>query len=158
MIYVTVGTTDYNFKRLMDGLRSLSPEIKEKIIAQVGINEHPDGIQSFDFCSRAEAQDHIRNADLVITHGGSTLMEALLEGKRVVAVPRALQYGEALNDHQVHLCKRLADKGLITTVLNMADIQKAIERELSIDRPLVTIGPLPEQFLKLLRSIEAGSK
>ncbi|MCX6650731.1 MAG: glycosyltransferase, partial [Methanomassiliicoccales archaeon] len=127
MIYVTVGTTDYNFKRLMDGLRSLSPDLKEKITAQVGINEPPDGIRAFGFCSRTEAQGHIQKADLVITHGGSTLMEALLEGKRVVAVPRTVKFGEALNDHQVHLCLKLAEKGLVTTVLNMSDLQKAIE-------------------------------
>ncbi|MCX6651390.1 MAG: hypothetical protein NT131_07030, partial [Methanomassiliicoccales archaeon] len=77
---------------------------------------------------------------------------------RVVAVPRTVKFGEALNDHQVHLCLKLAEKGLVTTVLNMSDLQKAIEQELNIDRPQVTVGPLPGQFLLLLQSIEAGSK
>ena len=158
MIYVTVGTMNYTFTRLMEGLERLPNDLKKEIVAQIGVNDPPKEIKCFRYCPRSEAMRHIDEAELIITHGGSTLMEALLKGKRMVAVPRTVKYQEALNDHQVHLCQKLAEKDMITFVLDMADLQKAIERALGRDRTPAIGGPLPGRFLKLLKNIETEIK
>lgn len=158
MIYVTVGTMNFTFARLMEGLERLPDDLKKGIVAQIGVNDPPNGIECFGYCPRSEAMRYIMEADLIITHGGSTLMEALLKGKRIVAVPRMIQYQEALNDHQVHLCQKLAEEDLVTAVLDMTDLQRAIERELGRNRPPAVGGPLPGRFLELLKSIETGIK
>lgn len=154
MIYVTVGTMDFTFSRLTEALGRLPESIRKDMVAQVGVNELPAGVSGFRYCSRDEAERYIDQAELVITHGGSTLMEALLKGKKVVAVPRKADNQEAMNDHQLHLCNKLAEKGLVTTVLDMADLGKAIEVELGKDRPIISVGPLPGRFLQLLKDIE----
>ncbi len=126
MIYVTIGTLDYPFDRLMKGIDQLSGDLKSMILAQIGGNVPPGGVKTMPFCSRAESMAFIKDADLVLTHGGSTVMEALIEGKRIVAVPRRKRHGEALNDHQVDLCVKLSERGLLTTVLDMDELGRAI--------------------------------
>jgi UDP-N-acetylglucosamine transferase subunit ALG13 len=85
-------------------------------------------------------------------------MEALLEGKRIVAVPRMRKFEEALNDHQVDLCVKLSELGLITTVLDIEELERSIERALGSAPPKLAIGRLPSEILSILDGINEGIK
>ena len=43
-------------------------------------------------------------------------MTVVAEDKRPVVVPRLHRYGEAVDDHQVPIARRLADAGLVSLV------------------------------------------
>lgn len=153
MIYVTIGTLDYGFERLMKGLEQLPSDLRSQIVAQIGKNRSPQGVRTIPFCSRAESIDYIKEADLVITHGGSTVMEALIEGKRIVAVPRMKKHGEALNDHQVDLCVKLSERNLLFTVLDMTKLEYSIREALSSVPPKLESGRLPFEVSNILDEI-----
>lgn len=155
MIYVTIGTTDFNFNRLMKALELLPDPIKAELIAQIGKNPKPNGIDCFDFCPRARAAQYLHDADILITHGGSTLMEGIIAGKRMVTVPRLKAYDEALNDHQLHLCEKLAQKGTVINVVDMKDLNAAIARARTLEVKKGVKGSLSSEVLKIIESMES---
>ena len=54
-------------------------------------------------------------------------MTALANGKRPVVVPRLRRFGEAVDDHQVALGRRLDAAGLVTLVESADDVLSAVE-------------------------------
>lgn len=135
----------------MDGLERLPEDIKGRIVAQIGRNRAPKGISSFNFCSREESSRYIAQAEVLITHGGSTLMEGMMAGKRMVAVPRLKRYGEALNDHQLDLCEKLGQNGSLICVVDMNELEAGICKAFSLNPRKHGNGPLPDELLKLLQ-------
>jgi UDP-N-acetylglucosamine transferase subunit ALG13 len=56
----------------------------------------------------------VRRARVVVCHAGvGTILTALANGRRPIVVPRLARHGEAVDDHQVALARRLADVGLV---------------------------------------------
>jgi UDP-N-acetylglucosamine transferase subunit ALG13 len=50
-----------------------------------------------------------------VTHAGvGTIMTALANGKHPVVMPRLARFGEAIDDHQLGLARRLAEAGYVT--------------------------------------------
>ena len=56
----------------------------------------------------------MRDARVVVTHGGDTVLEAVALGLPVVLVPRRRAYHEHIDDHQVELAEALAQRGIVT--------------------------------------------
>jgi len=114
VIFVTIGTTR-PFDRL---LRALGPLHDEELVVQCGDSAaRPAGATCVTFLTYDELADHIRSARVVIAHAGvGTIMTALANGKRPIVVPRRASFGEAADDHQVELARRLAASGLVTLV------------------------------------------
>jgi len=130
MIFVTVGTQPQPFKRLFDKLELLvsNDVIKEKIIAQVGMNVLQEGkIQSFDYLPLQEMYNYMKSADLIISHGGTgTIITALKMGKKVIGVPRLSEYGEHVNNHQVDLITILSREKHIIPLFDIDSMENAI--------------------------------
>ena len=114
MIFVTVGTHEQPFNRLIEKMDELveSGKIKEKVVVQYGFSTY-EGKQcemhkmmSFD-----EMQQAFKDARIVITHGGpSSFVEALQYGKVPIVVPRQLEFNEHVNNHQVDFTKLIAER------------------------------------------------
>lgn len=115
MIFVTLGTQKQSFKRLLEEIESCKMLDNEEIIAQIGYTQFESNkIKTIDFLDQDEFSRHIQNSEFVITHGGvGSIFSALLENKRVIAVPRLKRYGEHVDDHQVEICSKLASMGYI---------------------------------------------
>ena len=105
MIFVTVGSRNYPFDRLFKKLDELyeSGVLKEKMYAQIGTSTYkPKHYKYKDFISQESFLNKIKEADIVVCHGASgSIMKALNEGKKVIAVTRLEKYGEHINDHQI---------------------------------------------------------
>jgi UDP-N-acetylglucosamine transferase subunit ALG13 len=54
------------------------------------------------------------------------MLSSLANGKRPVVVPRLARYGEAVDDHQVPLGRRLGEVGLVLFVEDPADLESAV--------------------------------
>lgn len=134
MIFVTIGATA-PFDRL---LQALEPLTGEELVVQCGASPGPKHATCVEYLPFDELGEHIRRARVVISHAGvGTIMRTLAAGKRPLVVPRRAQFGEAVDDHQVELARRLDDLGLVTLVedpATLVDHARSADRAVSIDR------------------------
>lgn len=125
MIFVTLGTQDKNFDRLLMAIDQEIKKgiIKEKVIVQAGItNFKSDDMEIFDLISKEDFDKLMKECDLLITHGGvGSILTGLSYGKKVIAAARLSKYKEHVNDHQVQIVGEFSKKGY---VLELRDFSK----------------------------------
>ncbi len=117
MIFVTVGTNEARFDRLLEAVAQLP--IDEELLVQHGHSSpiHAPHAELVGFLPFEEMVETIRRARVVVTHAGvGTVMVALANGKRPIVFPRLKAFGEAVDDHQLQLGRRFAAAGLVTLV------------------------------------------
>ena len=148
-IFVTVGSRNYPFNRLFVKLDELCEDsiIKGEMFAQVGTSTYqPKHFKFKDFISQDEFLEKIKWADIVVSHGASgSIMKALNEGKKVIAVTRLEKYGEHINDHQIQNNEAFASNGYVVAVYEMDELGKAFEayyNNTDNTRPWVNKDPL----------------
>lgn len=130
MIFVTVGTNEAQFDRILRAVAGLRTD--ERLVIQHGHTSPVDVPQAdlVDFLSFEEMNETIRRARVVVTHAGvGSVMVALANAKRPIVVPRRRAFGEAVDDHQLQLGRRFADADLVTLVESPQDLAEAVERE-----------------------------
>ncbi len=127
MVFVTLGTQDKEFPRLLKEVEKLIDKgiINEEVVAQVGsTNYSSDKIKVVDYLSRNEVLNYIKNSKYVITHGGvGTIIDSINLGKKVIAVPRLKKYKEHVNDHQLEIVNEFSKLGFI---LDGSNLEQAI--------------------------------
>ena len=110
MIFVTVGTHEQQFNRLIKKIDQLKKDghIKDDVFIQTGFSDYiPEGCDWKKFLSYEEMIQKIKDAKIVITHGGpSSFILPLQYGKTPIVVPRMKKYDEHVNDHQVEFCRK----------------------------------------------------
>lgn len=131
MIFVTLGSQKFQFNRLLKAIDDLVERggLKDKLFAQIGYSDYkPINFNYTKFLDRNEFAMKMKEADIVITHGGTgAIINAVKQGKKVVAVPRLKKYGEHIDDHQLQLISQFNELQLICFCLDVKDIGKALE-------------------------------
>ena len=97
LIFVTIGTDQHPFARLMDWLqRAIGSEAvaAEKIIVQHGYTKpfNSSNVDFIAFLPFYEVRKIMENADLIITHPSTTAFEAIDCGKIPIVVPRLKRF------------------------------------------------------------------
>lgn len=114
MIFVTVGTHEQPFNRLIKEVDRLVAEvkIKEKVVIQTGFSTYiPKHCEWHKMMSFNEMQTAYQTARIIITHGGpSSFLEALQYGKVPIVVPRQVEFNEHINNHQVDFVNLIAER------------------------------------------------
>lgn len=112
MIFVTVGTHEQQFNRLVACIDRLKEEgrITEDVVIQTGYSDYePKHCRWQKLFPYPEMVELVKDARIVITHGGpSSFIMPLQVGKIPVVVPRQKQYEEHVNDHQLDFCREVA--------------------------------------------------
>ncbi|WP_368646167.1 glycosyltransferase [Alkalibacterium putridalgicola] len=131
MIFVTVGTHEQQFNRLVKEVDELvkSEEITETVFIQTGYSDYkPEYCEWAPFVSYKEMQSYIKKSRIVITHGGpSSFLNVLQYNKIPIVVPRLVKYGEHVNDHQRIFLEQVLSKGYtIKSVINEKDLGEYI--------------------------------
>ncbi|HEU0025239.1 MAG TPA: glycosyltransferase [Thermoleophilaceae bacterium] len=126
MILVTIGTNEQPFDRLVRvaaGLGGL-----ESLVVQYGSSREPHGRGEWvDFLSFEELSVRMERARVVVCHAGvGSIMLARRCGKRPLVVPRRLHLGEAVDDHQLPIARRLHANGVVTLVEDTDGLADAI--------------------------------
>ncbi|MDT2877633.1 glycosyltransferase [Lactococcus lactis] len=115
MIFVTVGTHEQPFNRLIQKIDELvrDGEIEDDVFMQIGYSTYePKYTKWKKIIGYDEMSDYLMKSDVVITHGGpSTYMQVLQNGKIPIVVPRREEFNEHVNDHQLWVSKQVIDKG-----------------------------------------------
>ena len=127
MIFVTVGTHEQQFDRLLREIDMLKERgmISEEVVMQTGFsNYEPQFCQWSKLLPYNEMERLVREARIVVTHGGpSSFIMPLQHGKVPVVVPRQKQYDEHVNDHQLEFARAVAERqGNIIVVEDIAEM------------------------------------
>lgn len=105
MIFVTVGTHEQQFNRLISCVDELKRDgvIQEDVFIQTGFSTYePKYCRWSKLIPYDEMVKNVEEARIVITHGGpASFIMPLQIGKVPIVVPRQFQFGEHVNDHQV---------------------------------------------------------
>lgn len=130
MIFVSVGTHNESFNRLLEEIDKLIErgKINDKVVAQVGYSSYkPKNYRYFKFTSWQRILKLNKAAGVIITHGGAgNLILASHFNKPIIAVPRMKRYGEHINDHQLQLVKELEKQGRVIPVYDINELETAI--------------------------------
>lgn len=117
MIFVTLGTQQIPFTRIMQMLEQLiiQKQIHDEVVVQAGYTDYETkNFKCVKFLKEEEFQEYIAKASIIITHAGSgALFSSIKSGKKVIAVARLCKYGEMIDDHQTELTHKLAEEGYI---------------------------------------------
>jgi UDP-N-acetylglucosamine transferase subunit ALG13 len=153
MVFVTVGNAKQRFTRLLatiDVLASQGVFGNDTVLIQSGHNEdfRPKHCKSQPFFPMEEFEEQLKHSDLIISHGGCTLMSIVHLGKIPVAIPRRKKYGEHVNDHQMQLVEALASEGRIVPAYEPEDLPGAIE--VARRRNRQPVPPPPSRMLGLV--------
>ena len=130
MIFVTLGTQDKSFKRLLEDIDNVVKKhnIKDKIIVQAGYTKYDSkNMQIFDLLDKDEFDNYIKKCDLLITHGGvGSILTGLKNNKKVIACPRLAKYNEHMNDHQLQIINKFTKSGYILSYNEGDDLYRVI--------------------------------
>lgn len=131
MVFVTVGSTDNDFRRLLIEVdRLIEKGELEDVHAQIGNSSYvPLQAESFRFAPYDKVFGMMEKADLVIAHAGTgTLNMALGLRKATIAVARRTEYGEHPDNHQVELSQLLDQQGRVIGIVDAAALESAVAR------------------------------
>ncbi len=133
LLFATVGAT-LPFPRLVNVILALkaSGRLPERVILQTGegvsVPDLPGDVEVHETLSFSDVQAILAKADFVVSHGGTgSLITALRNGCRVIAMPRRFTLGEHYDDHQEEITSAFKERGLIETAETLDELEAAIE-------------------------------
>jgi UDP-N-acetylglucosamine transferase subunit ALG13 len=136
MIFVTVGTHEQPFDRLVKEIDRLKEEgrITEDVFIQTGYSTYtPRFCEHKPFVSFDEMIERILNSRIVITHGGpGSIMSVLYNGKIPIVVPRQKNYAEHVDDHQMLFAHKMEEHNQIICVYDIDEMTDKIHHYSSL--------------------------
>ena len=129
MIFVTLGTQDKQFKRLLEAVEKLN--IDEEIIVQAGsTNFVSEKMKIFDYMSNEKFNKYMKDARVVICHAGvGTIFSGLKLNKKMIVAARLKKYNEHVNDHQLQILNTFAKEGYIIPLEDLEQLEELIEKD-----------------------------
>lgn len=115
MIFMTLGTHDQPFHRAIELVAPLDQE-DELIIQHGSTPPRPELVTAewVDYLESGDLLENVRRADIVITHAGvGSMITAIRNSKKPIVLPRLGRFGEHVDDHQMQLASRFAQRGLV---------------------------------------------
>ncbi|MCC9796687.1 multidrug MFS transporter, partial [Streptococcus agalactiae] len=135
MIFVTVGTHEQQFNRLIKEVDRLkgTGAIDQEVFIQTGYSDfEPQNCQWSKFLSYDDMNSYMKEAEIVITHGGpATFMSVISLGKLPVVVPRRKQFGEHINDHQIQFLKKIVHLYPLAWIEDVDGLAEALKRNIA---------------------------
>lgn len=130
MIFVTVGTHEQQFNRLIEEVDNLKRDgiIKEDVIIQYGFSTYePKYCEGSKLIPYEDMIRYSKEASIVISHGGpASFITPLQFGKIPIVVPRQLEFKEHVNNHQVEFTKAVEEK--FKNIIGVYDIKGLKEK------------------------------
>ena len=142
MIFVTVGTHEQPFNRLIQKIDELKKDgtIQDDVIIQTGFSTYePKYCQWSKLIPYQQMVKNVADARIVITHGGpASFIMPLQIGKTPIVVPRQHQFNEHVNDHQVEFARNVAQR--MGTIIPVEDIETLGDIITNYDRIVAGVG------------------
>ena len=140
MIFVTVGSAQYPFDRLMSALNQFSVQ---DLVVQHGPAAAPRDVkEAHRWLTFDQVLRFMGEADTVIGHAGAgTILCAANMGHVPVVMPRLKRLGEAVDDHQVELAMAFERTERVTVVWDAATLSDRVSRSPKPSLPLTSSDP-----------------
>ena len=142
MIFITVGTHEQSFDRLLKCIDKMieDGQINEEVIVQKGYTDYePKNYKAEKLIPYEQMQENIKNARIVVTHGGpASFIAPLSIGKIPIVVPRKKEFNEHVNNHQLEFAREVSkrmkniivaetDEEIINSIMNYDKIAKKMK-------------------------------
>lgn len=132
MIFVTLGTQDKSFVRLLEAIQKQIDlgNIKQRVIVQAGYTKfQSDDMEIFDLVSMDDFNKYMDECDLLITHGGvGCILDGLKRNKKIIASARLKEYGEHTNNHQLQIIETFENNGYILKLDDFNELDKVLSK------------------------------
>lgn len=142
MIFVTVGTHEQPFNRLIQKIDELKKNgtIQDDVIIQTGYsNYEPQYCEWSKLIPYEQMVKNVADARIVITHGGpASFIMPLQIGKIPIVVPRQHQFNEHVNNHQVEFARNVAQR--MKTIIVVEDIESLADTITEYDKIIVELA------------------
>lgn len=142
MIFVTVGTHEQPFNRLIENVDNLKREgvITEDVMMQTGFSTYePKYCEWKKLLPYEEMIRNVQEARIVITHGGpASFIMPLQVGKIPIVVPRQKEFGEHVNNHQVEFVEAVAER--MGNIISVVEIKKLREMITDYENQIVNLN------------------
>lgn len=149
LVFATVGAT-LPFDRFVEAVLELRRDgrIPENLVLQVGRGSEcalpgtDDTLECVETLEFDALKQILERADIVLAHGGTgSIITALRQGCRVVAMPRLFAKGEVYDDHQIEIVTAFSERGLIEYARDESDLAGALQRAREKEPIMATTDP-----------------
>ena len=127
MIFITVGTHQQPFDRLLGALGPLAE--LDDLVVQHGVAPAPaEAAVAAPYLSASDVAAYMEQARVAVMHAGvGSFVVASRIGHRPVVVPRLRRHGEHVDDHQAQLARALERHGKAIAVWDVAELARAVQ-------------------------------
>ena len=129
--FVTVGSQKFQFNRLLEEVdRLVEEKIKpDEVFAQIGYSTYEPRYYSYKkFLNKEEFLDLMFKSEIVITHGGTgSIINGVKQEKKVIGVPRTVEYGEHVDNHQFEIIEQFTNSNLIYGISDVKELEKSLD-------------------------------
>jgi UDP-N-acetylglucosamine transferase subunit ALG13 len=133
MVVITVGTNEQPFDRLVAAAAGLPDDAD--LVVQYGSSTIRSGPGRWcDFLPFDELEQLMRAATAVVCHAGvGSIVLARRCGHRPIVLARRLHLGEAVDDHQLQLARRLDAAGFVRLVEDADQLATTLSASEALD-------------------------
>lgn len=133
-IFLTVGTHNQQFDRLIKEMDRIAGKKKLVVFGQIGNSTYvPKNFAFEKFIPEPKYTENFEKADTIVSHGGAgAIIHAMEAKKRLVIVPRLKAFLEHTNNHQLDLTKTLEAHKKAIAIEKISDLEKALEKSTSL--------------------------
>lgn len=132
MIFVTVGTHNQGFERLIKTIDELvgQRKLNEQVIIQTGNTDYvPKNCKWFKFTILQNFIKICKKSNIIITHSGvGSIIIPLQLKKPIIVVPRLKKFNEHIDDHQLQIAKELDKQKKVIAVYDVNELLNAIKK------------------------------
>ena len=142
MIFVTVGTHEQQFNRLVEYMDKWASKNDEEVVIQTGFSTYePKYCEWNKLYPYEQMLEFVDKARIVITHGGpSSFIMPLQIGKIPIVVPRNHEFNEHVNNHQITFARAVAESQ--ENIIVVEDVEK--------------LGDTLEKYDEIVRKMQNG--
>ena len=127
-VVASVGTYHHPFDRFVQWLEPWTTRNRATVVFQHGSTRPMRNSQNHEVLSHKELLEQYRAADAIVLQGGAGgVMDARKVGRIPIVVPRIPVNQEVVDDHQVILCRRLADLGVVHVAESAEDLARLLD-------------------------------
>lgn len=143
-LFCTLGTSPRPMRRLLAWLDDAVArgDISGRVLVQGSSDGYkPRHITVVPLLPEPDVVANLRRARRIVSHGGCGVLGTCMKlGRRPLAVPRRADADEAINDHQIMLCRALSDRGLAVLCQSEAELLQALRQPESSTAVLAQAG------------------
>lgn len=132
LIFITVGSQKFQFNRLLKEIDRLIEEKQlnsEEVFAQIGYSTYEPCHYSYQkFLNKEEFLNLIDKSEIIVTHGGTgSIINGVKKEKKVIGIPRMMEHGEHVDNHQFEIIEQFKDSNLIYGISDVSEIESALK-------------------------------